>query len=305
MFDIDFYSEALDPKTAWEANVSDRLASRSIPAGLIGRRRTSIVSDAYREWARWFAYSLLSAREAERLGSYPRIFDRILSQVRLSIRDLTQPEEIRLSRIISTFMHEEVKALAASRQRTRLSRRDKYYLLDISGSPPRCWITGRVFSEEAIDRFLGDESKVQSLPLFIDSYVAVGGRTRDLTIEIDHTIPYSLGGGDGDNLRLVSGWVNSNKSNYMSLYEASSRPLRLRTSTGVVTAPRPIWSIRTLALQRRCEHYGGCSATSTTEEMRITKINLTGDPVPSNLKVVCAKHDDTYQERLVPRDTYK
>ena len=100
-----------------------------------------------------------------------------------------------VARVATDVVWEIVKRRDAFAGRSRLSWEDKSLLLDIAGSPSRCWICGEVFSKAAIENFRDSTVRDVSLPDFVDIFKPRGLSRRDLAVEVDHVVPHSQGGG--------------------------------------------------------------------------------------------------------------
>jgi len=170
-----------------------------------------------------------------------------------------------------------------------------------AGDPPRCWLTGYKFTNDAIDRFLGDSSVVPSPLTFVDIYKRQGLVSRDLQIEIDHLHPFSLGGGDEDNLKIVCGWANSNKGAKVSLYGASGLAVQAKIGGRSLFLPQPYWVIRLIGSVRKCEHEEGCENDIGSVELTVAPSLKSGIPNPIGLRVCCPSHDTLGSRRLASR----
>jgi hypothetical protein len=191
------------------------------------------------------------------------------------------------------------------RQRGRvcLTREERITLLDLSGEPPACWICGHPFSSISTDNFLNVERREIPLPEFVDLLKPRGLKTQDFRIEVDHVRPYSLGGEDGDNLKLSCGWCNRQKAALESIYDVPGRPRQNKgmLSEVISSLPQPFWVVRVLALSEICQHQQGCSAQKTSSILTIAPRSMSGSMVPSNLCVVCNEHDPLKNVRFQPR----
>jgi hypothetical protein len=177
-------------------------------------------------------------------------------------------------------------------------------LIDEVHPEVRCWICGYSFSTGVVDRFLSDEFQAHGTKLkFVDVFKPIGRVNNDTRIEIDHVLPFSAGGAEGDNLRLACGWCNRNKAAAFSIYEQAITPSAVNLSSKRrINIPRPIWVLRLLATRRRCEAQGGCECRTSTHELTVALHNPAGDPNPMNLMVICRDHDPMSADRFVPSD---
>src|SRR5690606_22671154 len=79
---------------------------------------------------------------------------------------------------------------------------------------------------------------------------------------------------------------------YLSLYDDNLRPRVVPDGNGgVLSCPRPFWTVRLLALRGRCEHAGGCGQTNATAELSVGLRHADGAAVPQNLIVLCDDHN--------------
>ena len=187
-------------------------------------------------------------------------------------------------------------------ERISLSLADRRSLIVAAGSPPRCWVCGSTFPEEALDRFLkSGTADTPELPLYVDVYQPRGRIARDLLIEVDHVVPFSEGGLNEENLRVACGWCNRVKSNSLTLYAAPAGVRYAKHPTlGKVAVPQPFWVVRLLGLRGRCEAPKGCDQTTSNARLTVCMRNVEGAPNPLNLMVCCYEHDSLKDRRFVP-----
>ncbi|WP_457897883.1 HNH endonuclease [Rhizobium sp. LEGMi166a] len=125
-----------------------------------------------------------------------------------------------------------------------------------------------------------------------------------MSIEIEHVVPVAHGGHGLDNLRLACGWCNKYKSSKISLYEASQVPSQVSGFKmgphEIHELPHPFWTIRVLALRRRCQHPEGCVKTADDAEMFVSLVDWGGSPNPINLAIFCEHHDPMAGRRFYP-----
>ena len=308
----EFLDFAATSDAIWDKKLLLDFSQRSYPLETLGRSRDIVRADTYLHWISWFAEGLVDpARVAGRYDSYGELFQACLQCVAERFRDLTADERRPLASAIAHYLQFRADVLASERQRQRLTTSQKIELVKLAGVPPRCWITGLPFSTTAVDSFLemgeeeDDERSVLGRPVFVDIYRPIGLQPRDLQIEVDHVFPVARGGENSDNLRLACGWANVFKAQHVSLYDVAGgvRIVRVRKGPTHLPAslPQPFWVVRLLATRRRCEDPSGCDATVENAELTVAPIFPGGAPTPTNLRVVCDKHDPIAAERLVPR----
>nr|WP_281380603.1 HNH endonuclease [Brevundimonas variabilis] len=173
-----------------------------------------------------------------------------------------------------------------------------------SQSPPRCYLCGFAFSQEAIQKFLGQPASPVVLPPTLDVLRPRGRKPHEVSIEVEHVMPVTSGGQAGDNLRLACGWCNRAKSSKTSIYDAAFTSRNPSGGAPLVLAgelqyelPEPFWVVRIIAIQRHCQA-DGCNATISNSELRITLKDFSGSPNPTNLRAVCPRHDPIATERF-------
>jgi hypothetical protein len=306
-----FLDFARDGRAVWERERLKDFSDLAYPDDTLGRCRDIIRGDVYLEWIRWYAEGLIDPqRFSADYDTYGSLYEAVLEAVSLRLDNLTVDERRAIASSVARFLQWRIDVTSMNKVRRSMSLQTRKQLLELSGSPPRCWITGRIFESVAIDAFLGISAngalnkQSAGRPMYVDIYRPIGIRSRDLNIEVDHVFPLSRGGEETDNLRLACGWANYSKKHNLGLYEvpgsvryvAESQAQRL----SVKTLPQPFWVIRLLATRRRCENLGGCSATSDNAELTVAPISLRGAPTPVNLRVVCTAHDPIASERYVP-----
>ena len=212
---------------------------------------------------------------------------------------LNKPERKELASAAARILLDSVQRLRASRDRRRLSPEERWRLLDLAGTSPRCWICGARFVETAIENFLHQESSTIPLPPFVDILKPRGLLQRDLSIEVDHIVPHSQGGGDEDNLALACGWCNLHKRAHASIYDVEGRPkLAGSNAFGASSLPQPFWTVRLLATVRSCEHPDGCPNSADNVVLTVAPVHETGTLNPVNLRITCYEHDPYKASRL-------
>jgi len=291
-----------DYLSIWDVEKISRIANLSVPESVLGRQKTLLRADVNIQWARWFVESL-----ADPLGylkydfSYPTLFSDVLTAVNEKFNQYTKNEKVKIASSVARILQSQINRMKSSLKRQQISRKDKDLLLELAGNPPRCWICGAIFSNEAVDNYLYRKSTSIRMPKFIDIFFPRGLNQRDLTIEIDHIVAHSLGGSSEDNLALACGWCNRNKNNYLSIYDTNGQPKKaVANSIGVRTLPHPFWSIRLLSTVRICEFLDGCASATSNSNLTITSINQNGSMNPTNIRVTCYEHDNLQVIRLQP-----
>ena len=296
-----FVQSALqDDRLNWSYASLGSLARRRVPDQVLGEQRLVLRADINRQWGRWFVESLADPqRYASSQLSYPRIFADVHQSVTRRFGNLAKPKQRELASAASSILMRTVERLKADRNRSRWSKEERRTLLDSVGGSPRCWICGARFSRDAVHNFCERDARSIPLPPFVDILKPRGLNQRDLSIEIDHIIPHSLGGSDEDNLALACGWCNRHKQSYGSIYDVVGRPKKAgKNSFGATSLPQPFWTVRLMATIRRCEHPNGCSESADTTEITVAPRDCTGSLNPVNLCVTCKNHDPYKVRRL-------
>lgn len=301
-------STPTDLTSAWDfASVLD-LSRATVPDSFFGDQQPILRGDQHRLWLRWFLEGLVSPRTIARTATATRldVFGAVVRRLERLYSEIDLPRRTELAEAITDHLYAEVERVRRHMDRDFATRGTKMALLAAS-SPPRCYICGFAFSQEAQDAFArvpGRNAVVR--PLFVDVLRPRGLVERDIKIEVEHVVPVAQGGSGQANLRLACGWCNRAKSARMSLYEVSSLA---RTSKGyrlgqqlLFELPNPFWTIRILALRGRCQHLLGCSRTAADAELFIAPKDWSGSPNPTNLHVYCPEHDPIAGDRLQSRD---
>ena len=296
-----FLEAALGSGTStWSRGQLERLAGLSVPRRLLGEQQFLLKGDVRIEWARWFVECLADPRRyVLQRASYPRILEDVFARVQTRFGHLDIPEQRELASAAARILLDSVQRLQATRDRKRLSREQRRRLLDLAGASPRCWICGAEFLEPALESFLHQVRTSVPLPPFVDILKPRGLLGRDLSIEVDHIVPHSQGGGDDGNLAVACGWCNRNKRDHTSLYDVEGRPKRAGSNTfGVSSLPQPFWTVRVLATVRTCEHPDGCTRSAKNADITVAPIVREGTLNPVNLQVTCSEHDPYKAWRL-------
>lgn len=300
-----FIGKALgDQGNAWNSMALATLATQNVPDAVLGPARNLLRGDINGQWARWFVESLGDPwRYVHSGSSYPRVFSDVYEVVQCRFPNWTQPQQRALAAACARALNGAVERLKVDTRRSKFSFSEKRLLLDLAGSPPRCWICGGHFPEGAVDSFLGHSGSAWSTPEFLDILKPRGLRHQDHRVEIDHVLAHAEGGGKEEpNLELACGWCNRHKGALSSVYDVEGRALPMSLGKiGIESAPRPFWVIRFLALRQRCEHPAGCERATNDCPMTVAPINLSGSMNPANLMVCCYEHDPLSEVRLQPR----
>jgi len=298
-----------EPGALWTDAGVESTASRHVPDLLLRSRRHLLQADINQLWAMWFLEFLCDTKAARaNSASYPIIAGIVKSALdRIVPPETSHEERIGLLQVAVRLVSARLK-INEDRRRVINDISVKEELLRKAGSPPRRWICGYAFLDEAIERFL--ENKLQlwdpKLPAFLDFMRPHGLATRDLKPEVDHVNPFCVGGEEGRNLRIACGWCNAKKSWKCSVYDTGSEAEYFKhPMIGQVSVPRPFWVVRLLAVRKRCEHINGCSASSINTHMLIAPVNGKGVANPLNLRLVCPEHDTIVALRLVHRSSIR
>ena len=289
--------------SGWDNRELWEFGSLVAPDAVLGDHGTLLRADINARWASWFVECLVDPERyaggrSTKVGAYADV----LAVVERHFGSYSARELEEVARVATDAVWEIVKRREASAERSRLSWEDRSLLLDIAGSPARCWICGEAFPKAAIENFRGGTVRNVSLPDFVDIFKPRGLSQRDLAVEVDHVVPHSQGGGDSDNLRLACGWCNRHKSARTSIYDVRgpSSGTRRRVFRGV-SVPEPFWTIRMLGVIRRCEHRDGCDRSVDDSPLTVYPAFEKGAMNPVNLLVTCREHDPYGGQRRQPR----
>jgi hypothetical protein len=293
-----------DPASAWEVSALTDLATRTVPEAFFREQKTLLVADQTRLWLRWFlegfASPLLFVDDASKTSLH--VFEVALRGID-SLYPHADPIQRRaLANAVTEHLFADVLR-HRSKKRDHATQEKRRELLE-AATPPRCYLCGYAFSQEAQDSFLKVKGRNPiQLPAIVDVLRPRGLILRDLSIEIEHVVPVASGGSGPDNFRLACGWCNRFKGAKTSLYDAafsSSRGGAFRIGAKqLLELPEPFWTIRLLAINSRCQHVSGCTATSRQEEMFVALRDWEGSPNPTNLRFYCTAHDPIASDRYV------
>lgn len=289
--------------SCWEFSDLINIAQTEIPASIMSDRSSLLRADAKILWTQWFLEAICDPEVFVSSNQYyPHILKVVKGQVSHLFPRATINQQRELTAQISTLIDQEIER-RSGRNRPVITIAKKRTIWDLSGPDQRCWICGYKFTDWAKRRFLEEEKVKLSLPRFVDFIKPIGLLARDISIELDHVIPFSRGGLEDENLRLACGWCNARKGSKISVYDVDSKPRKFfHPKLGNITVPNGFWTVRLLALRNKCEHPGGCTKTTDVEELTITPNNLTGALNPTNLRVTCLEHDPLGSSRLVSRN---
>ncbi|KQM98021.1 HNH endonuclease [Sphingomonas sp. Leaf25] len=302
--DIFFITESpIGVASSWDYGMVTAMSGRAFPDAILGDQQSILRGDQYRLWLRWFLEGLVSPLAFSRNAALQRldVFAVVLERIIRLYPSVDVTRQRMLTEKITDHLFADVERLRADVKRDRADKGTKVQLLG-ERSPPRCYICGFAFSQEAQDALIGKKMRDEiTLPRLVDVF-RPRLRERDVSIEIEHVVPVAYHGHGKDNLRLACGWCNKYKSSKVSLYEASHVPSQIPGfkvgSHEIHELPHPFWTIRTMALRRRCQHPAGCDNTADTAEMFVSLIDWRGSPNPMNLTVVCQEHDLVAADRL-------
>jgi hypothetical protein len=305
MSEIAFINSLLGNAAAmWNPIAVSDMASRAVPDSILGDKMHLLRTDIYEQWGSWFLEALADPMRYVLTGKgYPHIFHDVNSAVSSYFPKKNPIERKALAQTIARIVELRVEAIRVEKRRVSLSSAERLIMLELSENEPRCGICGVQFVREAIEGFRDGVTREMPMPRFVDVLKPIGLKSRDLRIEADHIVPFSLGGKEEDNLQLACGWCNRQKSALQSIYQVESGPIKAGpNSIGFSTLPRRFWVVRLLALNTVCEHPEGCTASSRTHEMTISPRNRYGALNPNNLMVTCQEHDPLGLDRLQSRD---
>jgi len=292
-------------ENSWNLESLDKISALKVPDFLTGRQDSILQADMVTLWTQWFLESIYDPRQhIDESQEYAHIIDAVNRRVPYIFPHIEVSKRRQLVEQISFLINEEIQRYNYRHERLLFDFETKQLLWDIYGQDARCWICGYGFSQWAIDRFL-NRGSAQDIPnpTFIDYLKPHGLKKRDFRIEIDHVIPLSSGGAnDLDNLRLACGWCNAYKSNHLSIYDVDSSPDCIHhPNLGQVGVPRHFWTVRLLALIKKCEYEEGCDKDVSNSDLTITSSCKSGAMNPINLRVTCLEHDHIGSNRFISR----
>ncbi len=287
----------------WDIHILSNVANQRVPDFIMSGRGSILRADIHLLWTQWFIESICDPEKfADSTQGYAYIFVAVQKRVPIIFSGISEEERQTLTKYISRLIDKEVQR-RSQRKRIFISLEDKKLLWDIYGPEPRCWICGYKFTKWAENKFLGYGNYTEPpLLQFIDYMTLHGLSQRDISVEVDHAIPFSKGGKEEDNLRLACGWCNSHKSDRISLYDVAIKPRAVEhPKLGMQSVPHPFWIVRLLSVRRRCEYEDGCDKTVDKVQLTVVHKHPEGAMNPTNLRVICSEHDPIGSTRLVSR----
>lgn len=301
-----FIHQAPDFEAVWQLTELQRLTGLHFPDAVTSVNEQILRADASSMWLRWYLAGLCSPQRwaLDKTASEAAIYAEALVRAGTLFPNDSVGDRETFSKIVARVLMQEVERRRGTK-RTAPTRAVKQELID-AATPPRCWMCGYAFSGEAIANFLGTNGPAVPLvlPKIVDLFRPRGLNERDLRIEVDHIIPVAGGGGPGKNFALACGWCNSHKGARLSIYDTGVDPKA--AAVGFVFSgrtlhelPRMFWTIRILTVRQKCEHVGGCTASTHDHEMFVALRDLRGSPNPSNLGAYCGTHDPHAHDRFI------
>jgi hypothetical protein len=296
------YTRATD---SWTPTRIKQAAELSPPSShLHGTHSWLVTGDMHLLWARWFAEGIVDPdRYLSDPNPFPRVYAKVRDHMLLVMPQHPTPEQEHIAQDVASLIVDDIVRRSARPSRRVWTDDDRKDLW--STGPPRCWMCGYAFMQDAADRFLGDAAAPPvPQPKWIDFMRPRGKGQHDQRVEVDHV--GALGaGGDEELLRLACGWCNRHKTDRTVLYDMRGYIRWFdHPKLGRVGVPHAFWVVRALAMQRGCEHPSGCVRGVDTDELTVAPIRPDGAPNPVNLKIVCREHDPLGDDRLVPRSDY-
>ena len=309
--DVSAFVNALsdDASSIWRMEDLRKVALAPPPDVFLPRNAAVIKGDIYTLWVRWFVEGLCNPlRYVDDDGkSIIDVIQDLLARLDAIFPGEPQDEREELANRLGRRVMAEVLR-QRNTKRVDATRAEKHDLIDASTCGARCWLCGYLFTQLAIDRFLGRSRTALQPTSFVDILRPRGIHASDIRIEVEHVVPVTGGGGGSGNLALACGWCNRHKGPRVSIYDSDARPPRSSYMLGGYAwheLPNPFWTVRLLALRKRCEHPGGCPATAKTAELFIAPSHHHGAPNPSNLHIFCGGHDPYATTRFFARDKAK
>jgi len=287
----------------WDIQVLSNIANQRVPDFIMSGRGSLLRADIHILWTQWFIESIFDPEIFTKSNqSYASIFRSVEKRVPFIFTGISEQERQTLTQYLSRLINKEVER-RIPKNRIFISLDNKELLWDIYGPEPRCWICGYKFTKWAENKFLEYDNYVEKPQAqFIDYITLHGLFQRDISVEVDHAVPFSKGGEEEDNLRLACGWCNSHKSDRISLYDVAIKPRTVKhPKLGKRSLPHPFWIVRLLSVRRRCEYEGGCDKTVDTAQLTVVHKHPEGAMNPTNLRVICSEHDPIGSIRLVSR----
>jgi hypothetical protein len=295
-----------EPDQLWHTSQIIDIARLEVPEEVFGGRRELLRCDINAVWAAWYLEGIYDPNTFVSSGhfEYATVYSRVLAHVNAIMPRTPKDERTKAASTLAKLIQLYAKR-RSPRKRPRIERETKLSLLDSVTPNVRCWICGFRFSEAAIRRFEGASEEMVRLPEFVDFYKPSGLGFRDHEIEVDHISPFSAGGPENDNLALACGWCNRHKAASVTMYDqVLNAGFFDHPTVGKVSIPRPYWVTRLLAIRRRCEYDNGCESTCNNCCLTVSTRNPYGAANPTNLIVVCDKHDPMKEWRFISRQHF-
>lgn len=287
----------------WDIQSLSKIANQRVPDFIMSGRGTLLRADIHILWTQWFIESICDPEIfASSSKGYAYIVHKVQETIPSIFPGVPESERKELTKYIARLVDKEVQRRKI-RKRISVSLDTRKLLWDIYGPEPRCWICGYKFTKWAENKFLGYGNYAEALlPQFIDYMTLNSLTSRDISIEVDHAVPFSKGGHEEDNLRLACGWCNSHKSDRVSLYDVALKPRTLEhPKLGKQSIPHPFWIVRLLSVRRCCEYEEGCHKTVDNAQLTVFPRHREGAMNPTNLRVICSEHDPLGSHRFVSR----
>jgi len=287
----------------WDIKSLSNIANQRVPDFIMNGRGTLLRADIHILWTQWFIESICDPDIfVNSSQGYAYILKTVQQRIPLIFPEVPEDERNELTKYIARLVDKEVQR-RRDRKRLFASLETRKMLWDIGLPEPRCWICGYHFTKWAENKFLGyTNCNEVPLPRFIDYMTLHGLIERDISVEIDHAVPFSKGGNEEDNLRLSCGWCNSHKGDRISLYDVTLKPrILMHSKLGKQSVPHPFWIVRLLSVRRSCEYEGGCCNTIENSQLTVFPRHPEGAMNPTNLRVICSEHDPLGSNRFVSR----
>lgn len=300
-------NSVLNPDSTWDWDMQQEISHIKPPDFLMGVRRDMMHGEIIREWSKWIIEQFIDEKNINKNISLPAIINDINITIgELVGKQISVEDKKEIVKAISTIVFNRVEQLNMSKlKRSNISNKIKQDLLGIYGPKPRCWLTGYQFSDEALYNFTARKGEYLELklPTFIDKYKPMGINHRDLSIEIDHLYPFSLGGGDDiQNYRLICGWANKVKSNHITGFSMGTRA---DISNQLFPKRYYYWVVRLIGMRRKCE-IEDCPNNINNSELTVR--SSLGDSkllTPVSMQVVCQHHASLLPGRYVNRTLFE
>ncbi|MHC5776648.1 HNH endonuclease [Nostoc sp.] len=299
-----FFNTTADQiEASWDIQRLSNIANQRVPDFIMNGRGTLLRADIHILWTQWFIESICDPNLFTNSSQgYAHIVKTVQQRIPIIFPGIPEPDRNKVIKYISRLVDKEAERRKI-RTRISVNLETKRLLWDIDRPEPHCWICGYKFTKWAENKFLGYSNYTEApLPQFIDYMTLHGLIERDISVEVDHAVPFSKGGNEEDNLRLACGWCNSHKSDRTSLYDVALKPRILNhAKLGKQSIPHPFWIVRLLSVCRCCEYEGGCEQTVDNAQLTVFPRHPEGAMNPTNLRLICCEHDPLGSNRFVSR----